>query len=189
MNWSTILRHSSALLQITSLCWQTLELLMVLHKHQVPWETQFSMPDDEAFGSGKRQSWWRDRQRSREAFSAMGSVGGLMEEVYLSYQLLIPGMLFSTLGNNWHLVGRWRWSMSTKWHGRWHSLQLRPPVVILTFFCFKVALFMCALLLSWGTKTPWIWLCYFGKASASKALEFQSIHLRDLKLTKIWCNT
>lgn len=37
-----ILRHSSALLQITSLCWQTLELLMVLHKHRVPWETQLS---------------------------------------------------------------------------------------------------------------------------------------------------
>lgn len=36
------MRHSSALLQITSLCWQTLELLMVLHKHQVPRETQLS---------------------------------------------------------------------------------------------------------------------------------------------------
>lgn len=34
-----ILRYSSAMLQITSLSWQTLELPMILHKHSVPWET------------------------------------------------------------------------------------------------------------------------------------------------------
>lgn len=34
-----ILRYSSAMLQITSLRWQTLELPLILRKHAVPWET------------------------------------------------------------------------------------------------------------------------------------------------------
>lgn len=37
-----ILRYSSAMLEITSLTWQTLELLMILHKHSVPWESGLS---------------------------------------------------------------------------------------------------------------------------------------------------
>lgn len=156
MSWSMILRHSSALLQITSLCWQTLELLMVLHKHRVPWETQLSNAKMmRLLDLAKGKVRWRNRQRSRKAFSAVGSVGGLMEEVYLSYQSLIPGMLFSIPCNNWHLVIIWwHWSMSTEWHGCWHSLHLRSPVVILPSSW--VALFMCALPLPWGTKNTWI---------------------------------
>lgn len=42
MSWSMILRYSSAMLEITSLTWQTLEFLMILHKHSVPWESGLS---------------------------------------------------------------------------------------------------------------------------------------------------
>ncbi|KQK81728.1 hypothetical protein AAES_109604 [Amazona aestiva] len=39
MSWSMILRYSSAMLEITSPTWQTLELLMIFHKHSAPWES------------------------------------------------------------------------------------------------------------------------------------------------------
>lgn len=37
-----ILRYSSAMREITSPGWQTLERLIILHKHSVPWESGLS---------------------------------------------------------------------------------------------------------------------------------------------------
>lgn len=109
MSPSTILRYSSATLEITSLSWQTLELLMILHKHSVPWESGLSnasMTRHLDLATGTADKEMNEGAEESAAKLDLQEVRGLMEqeEVCLSCQLLISNTLSNIIYNVCHPV-------------------------------------------------------------------------------------
>jgi len=79
-----ILRYSSAMLKITSLSWQTFELLMILRKHSVPWESGLSnakMMRHLDLAKGRADEEINERVQESAVKLDLQEMGGLMEQV------------------------------------------------------------------------------------------------------------